>query len=345
MSFLDGNKMQVPANSPIKVAILSFDNIALFELGCAVELFALPRPELDHWYQTDVVTFDHGQLAATGGILLQTQQVTDLESYDMLVVPCWSAQPRPIQRELKNAILNMHIQGKRILTFCSGVFLLAELGIMRGRRATTHWNYAERFQQRFPDSKYIEDVLYLYDGEIGCSAGSSAAIDLGIEVIRGDFGHDVANKVARRLVLAAHRSGGQSQYVDKPVNKGRNLFSETLDWAITNLDQKLDIDTLANQAGMSRRTFDRKFRSTFNMSANAWLIEQRIILAKQLLEETQHNIERVAQFSGFDNAMTLRHHFRNNLNITPTRYREQFKSVQNSNKSEAVKMLKISSTA
>lgn len=310
-----------------RVAILTFDNLALFELGCAVELFALPRPELESWYQTDIVTFESGQLSATGGVLLQTQQVSNLDNYDMLVIPCWSAYQRPILRELKSAILKMHIQGKRIITFCSGVFLLAELGIMRGRQATTHWQYKDHFQQRFPDSKYIEDVLYIYDGEIGCSAGSSAAIDLGIEVIRNDFGHDVANKVARRLVLAAHRSGGQSQYVDKPVNKGRNLFSETLDWAITHLDQKLDIDTLANQAGMSRRTFDRKFRATFNMSANAWLIEQRIILAKQLLEETQHNIERVAQFSGFDNAMTLRHHFRNNLNITPTRYREQFRSA------------------
>lgn len=309
-----------------KVAILTFDNLALFELGCAVELFALPRPELEHWYQTDIVTFESGSLGATGGITLQTKQVSHLDNYDMLVIPSWSAYQRPIQRELKNAIIKMHIQGKRILTFCSGIFLLAEMGIMRDRKATTHWQYGEQFQTRFPDSKYVEDVLYLYDDEIGCSAGSSAAIDLGIEVIRSDFGHDVANKVARRLVLAAHRSGGQSQYVDKPVNKGRNLFSETLDWAVRNLDQKLDINTLANRAGMSRRNFDRKFRSTFNMSANAWLIEQRVILAKQLLEESQHNIERVAQFSGFDNAMTLRHHFRNNLNITPTRYREQFRS-------------------
>lgn len=323
--------MQIPTSSngkisEPKVAILTFDDIALFELGCAAELFSLPRPELEYWYKTDIVTFESQPMRATGGIMLQSQTVSNLDGYDMLVIPCWSAYPRPILRELKNAILKMHIQGKRIITFCSGVFLLAELGIMRGRQATTHWRYKNEFQQRFSDSQYVDDVLYLYDGEIGCSAGSSAAIDLGIEVIRQDFGHDVANKVARRLVLAAHRSGGQSQYVDKPVNKGRNLFSETLDWAIKNLDQKLDIDTLASQAGMSRRTFDRKFRSTFNMSANAWLIEQRIELAKQLLEETRHNIERVAQYSGFDNAMALRHHFRNQLNITPTRYREQFRA-------------------
>lgn len=316
----------VSNSSETKVAILTFDDIALFELGCATELFSLPRPELRQWYQTDIVTFESGPLRATGGIQLHTTQVSNLDGYDMLVIPCWSAQPKPILKELKNAILKLHIQGKRIITFCSGAFLLAELGIMRERQATTHWRYKDAFQQRFPDTKYLDDVLYVYDGEIGCSAGSSAAIDLGIEVIRQDFGHDIANKVARRLVLAAHRSGGQSQYVDKPVTKGRSLFSETLDWAIKNLDQKLDIDTLAGQAGMSRRTFDRKFRSTFNMSANAWLIEQRIELAKQLLEETRHNIERVAQYSGFDNAMTLRHHFRNQLNITPTRYREQFQA-------------------
>lgn len=308
-----------------KVAILTFDQQALFELGCATELFSLPRPDINDWYQTDVVSFDSGLLTATGGIQIQSKQVNHLNGYDMLVIPSWSAKPRAINPELKSAIMKMHYQGKRLLTFCSGAFLLAELGLLRARKATTHWMYKEAFTARFPDCEYVEDVLYVYDGEIGCSAGSSAAIDLGIEVIRQDYGHDIANKVARRLVLAAHRSGGQSQYVDKPVPKGRNLFTETLDWAVENLDQKLDIDTLARQASMSRRTFDRKFRKTFNMSANGWLIEQRVALAKQLLEETAHNIERVAQYAGFDNAMTMRHHFRNLVNITPTRYREQFK--------------------
>lgn len=308
-----------------KVAILTFDQQALFELGCATELFALSRPDIENWYQTEIVSFESGLLSATGGIQIQSKPVNHLNVYDMLVIPSWSAKPRTIQPELKSAIVKMHYQGKRILTFCSGAFLLAELGLLRARKATTHWMYKDAFTARFPDCEYVEDVLYVYDGEIGCSAGSSAAIDLGIEVIRQDYGHEIANKVARRLVLAAHRSGGQSQYVDKPVPKGRNLFSETLDWAVENLDQKLDIDTLARQASMSRRTFDRKFRKTFNMSANAWLIEQRVALAKQLLEETVHNIERVAQYAGFDNAMTLRHHFRNLVNITPTRYREQFK--------------------
>ncbi len=315
-----------------RVAILTFDHQALFELGCAAELFALPRPDINNWYQTDIVTFEPGQQQATGGLLIESKKVQHLDGYDMLVIPSWSCQPREISPQLKSAIMKLHYQGKRLLTFCSGSFLLAELGLLRGRKATTHWMYKEAFQSRFPDCEYVDDVLYQYDGEIGCSAGSSAAIDLGIEVIRQDYGHDIANKVARRLVLAAHRSGGQSQYVDKPVHRGRNLFTETLDWAIANLDQKLDIDTLAQQASMSRRTFDRKFRATFNMSANAWLIEQRVALAKQLLEETQHNIERVAQYAGFDNAMTLRHHFRNLVHITPTRYREQFKVKQQSEK-------------
>lgn len=311
-------------NTVKRIAILTFNDLALFELGCAVELFALPRPELDAWYQTDIVSFETGPLNATGGVRIAANTVKHLDAYDMLIVPSWSSQLRYISAPLKDAILKMHQQGKRIISFCSGAFLLAELGLLKGRRVTTHWRYQPQFMERFPDSRYVEDVLYVYDGNIGCSAGSSAAIDLGIEIIRDDFGHEVANSVARRLVLAAHRSGGQSQYVDKPVHKGRNLFTETLDWAIANLDQKLDILRLASNAGMSRRTFDRKFRATFNMSANAWLIEQRLALAKQLLEETHFQIERVAQYAGFENAMTLRHHFRKQLNITPTRYREQF---------------------
>jgi AraC family transcriptional regulator, transcriptional activator FtrA len=229
---------------------------------------------------------------------------------------------------LAAAVRKFHRAGKRILSFCSGSFLLAELGLLEGRRATTHWRYAQAFKERFPDTDYVDDVLYVYDGTIGCSAGSAAGIDLGIEVIRQDYGYKVANEVARRLVMSAHRKGGQSQFVQTPVQQAPNHFAQALDWALKHLASPIDIDSFAKRASMSRRTFDRKFRSTFNLTPHGWLVTQRLNRAKELLEAGRTNIDQVAMGAGFDNATTLRHHFRKVVGVTPTRYREQFKRGQ-----------------
>jgi AraC family transcriptional regulator, transcriptional activator FtrA len=311
-----------------KVAILSFDNAAFFELGCAIELFGLPRPEFANWYECEVVSFDKGPLAYTAGVQLLVKQVRNLDRYSMLVVPSWASEQRSIPPALAKAIVKFHQQGKRILSFCSGAFLLAELGLLKHCRATTHWRYAAKFKQRFPDSDYVEDVLYVYDGTIGCSAGSASAIDLGIEVIRQDYGYHCANQVARRLVMSAHRQGGQSQFVETPLLHASDHFSAALDWAIKHLASPLSVDGLARKADMSRRTFDRKFRSTFNLSPLTWLTQQRVQLAKHLLEDGKYGIDKVAEKAGFNNAMTLRHHFQRTVGVTPSRYREQFVSAK-----------------
>jgi AraC family transcriptional regulator, transcriptional activator FtrA len=318
----------------INVAVLTRDNGAFFELGCALELFALSRPEFDPWYHCEVVTFSSGPLHMLGGLQLSARQVDNLDEFDMLIVPGWPARGAdlsPLQRE---ALLRFYAAGKRLVSFCSGAFLLGELGVLDGRKASTHWRYAEVFKQRFPAVQYVDDVLYVYDGHIGCSAGSAAAIDLGIEVIRRDFGYHIANQVARRLVMSAHRKGGQSQFVETPVLERANQFSEALDWVIKNIRDTIDINVLAEKARMSRRTFDRKFRSTFNMTANEWLIQQKLNVAKGLLEtgakrsgrqaSSLASIDRIAEQAGFINAVTMRHHFRRSLGVSPRQYQEQF---------------------
>ncbi|MCL6415027.1 helix-turn-helix domain-containing protein [Aestuariirhabdus sp. Z084] len=307
-----------------RVAILSYNHCALFELGCAVELFGLPRPEFDHWYDTEVVTFDAGLLEATGGIQLGARQITTLNEFDSLVVPSWPTETPSVSDSLATELLDFYRAGKRILSFCSGAFLLAELGILSAGKATTHWRYAERFKQRYPHIDYVEDVLYLYDGRVGCSAGSAAGIDLGIEVIRGDHGYQIANQVARRLVMSAHRSGGQSQFVETPMLEVPNQFAGALDWAIEHLSQPFSIDKLASIANMSRRTFDRKFRNSFNLSANDWLINQRIDKVKAQLENQQGSIEQASERAGFESSVTMRHHFRKRVGVTPLQYRQQF---------------------
>jgi len=307
-----------------RVAILTYNNSTLFELGCAVELFGLPRPEFESWYECDVVTFDSGLLGMTGGVQLKCKEVDSLDDYAVLVVPSWPANACPIDPDMASEIKRFSQAGKRVISFCSGAFLLGELGILNGRQATTHWRYAERFKNRFPEVNYVDDVLYVYDGLVGCSAGSAAAIDLGIEIVRKDFGYQVANQVARRLVMAAHRSGGQSQFVETPVLEIPNQFAESLDWALANLLSPINITAFAKKANMSRRTFDRKFRTTFNVTPKEWLTTQRLNKAKELLESERCSVERIAELSGFDNAITMRHHFRKMLGVSPKKYRDQF---------------------
>jgi AraC family transcriptional activator FtrA len=307
-----------------KVAILAHEHSSLFELACAVELFALPRPEFKPWYTTDVVSFSADPVNSTGGISLTCKHVRSLKAYDTIIIPSWptagSVIPPALVREL-NAAVSAH---KRILSFCSGAFLLAELGFLNGKTATTHWRYAEAFQNTYPDVTYVDNVLYLFDGNIGSSAGSAAGIDLGLEVIRQDFGFDIANKVARRLVVSAHRQGGQSQFVETAVPKIPDQFAESLDWAIEQLGNGMDVDTIALKANMSRRSFDRKFRATLNMAPNEWLTQQRVSKARELLETQPWGMDRISEAAGFETAVTMRHHFSKRLGVSPKQYRAQF---------------------
>ncbi|MDA0150183.1 helix-turn-helix domain-containing protein [Vibrio sp. LaRot3] len=309
----------------LKVAILSHPDVSLFELSCAVELFALPRPEFEDWYQTKIINLDNQTINSTGNVLLQTEHVDSLEQFDLLVVPNWPNQPKTIDQKIIDEVSLFASQNKRILSFCSGAFLLAELGLLDGRKATTHWQFAKTFQQRFPQVRYVENVLYVFDGRLGCSAGSAAALDLGLAVIRQDFGYHVANQVAKRLVVSAHRTGGQSQFVQSPVLQIPNQFSESLQWARANLKRSINVDMLANKANMSRRTFDRKFRASLDLTPQEWLIIQRTELAKGLLESEDLSIEQLAIEAGFNNAVSMRHHFRRIVGVSPSQYRDQFK--------------------
>jgi len=306
------------------VAILTYSNASFFELGCAVELFALPRPEQQSWYCSEVVSFESGQLSLPAGVQINAKCISSLESFDILIVPSWPVTNKRASELMAREIRAFVSAGKRIFSFCSGAFLLAELGLLANKKATTHWKYAQLFKQKFPDVKYQEDVLYIYDDCIGTSAGSAAALDLGIEIIRQDYGYQVANQIARQLVLSAHRSGGQSQFVQTPVLSSPGLFSKSLDWAVEHLAENIDINSFAARASMSRRTFDRKFKNTFNLTPKDWLTLQRINLAKRILETQTDAIDRVAELSGFNNATTMRHHFRKQLGVSPKYYRSQF---------------------
>lgn len=312
----------------MKVAVLSYQGVSLFETACALELFGLARPEFERWYDTLLVTFDEPIVTTNVLTALTASKIESLRDFDLLIIPSWFTDNRAIPEKISSELHTFYEADKRIISFCSGAFLLASIGLFEKANtpATTHWRYADRFKSNFPEITYRDDVLYVFNGQIGCSAGSSAAIDLGLEVIRQDHNHDIANKVARRLVLSAHRKGNQAQFAESPVPKTNDAFSEALDWAKNQLRNRMSIDDIARQANMSRRNFDRKFKADFNITANDWLLHQKLTTAKTLLESSKHSIDTVADLAGFGTADLMRHHFRKEYGISPKAFRDAFEA-------------------
>lgn len=312
---------------PLDVAVLTYDGLCTFEFGIACEVFALPRPELESWYRFSVCSMDQGPIRTTGGVFMNVQKALGrLDRAGTIVIPGWrdvtEVPPADVLRRLRRC----HERGARFLSVCSGVFVLAAAGLLDGRRATTHWRYADALARRHPEVTVDPDVLYVDEGDVLTSAGSAAGIDLCLHLVRRDFGTRVANVVARRLVVPPHRDGGQAQFVDAPVapEKGDGL-SELLDWLRRHLRKPHTVASMARRARTSERTLARRFRQTVGMSPHAWLTRERVRRAELLLETTDHGVERIAGECGLGSAQLLRVHFRQILGTTPTAYRRTFR--------------------
>lgn len=310
------------------VVALAYDGLCTFEFGCTYEIFGLPRPELNRpWYRFDVCAAEPGPLRAAGGLVVEAPYDLNLIDHaDTVVVPGWRAADAPVPRPLLEALRRVPERGGRLVSICSGVFVLAAAGVLDGRRTTTHWRYAELLARHYPDIRVDADVLYVDDGPVLTSAGSAAGLDLCLHIVRRDHGAAVANNVARRLVLAPHRDGGQQQFVAAPLAReaGNGRLAALLDWLPAHLDEPLTGADLARRAGMSLRAFQRRFRETVGTTPGEWLIRQRVARARELAETTQLPMERVAAEAGFGSVETLRHHFRRLVGTTPGRYRRSF---------------------
>lgn len=310
-----------------RVVVVAYDRLALFELAIPVEVFGLPRPELGiPWYELAVCSLERGALRATGAIEIRPRGgLGALERADTIIVPGWRDPLELPPARLLAALRRAHARGARLVSICSGVFVLAAAGLLDGRRATTHWRYTEILRDRYPSIHVEPDVLHVDDGRVFTSAGSAAGIDLCLHLVRLDHGAEIANQVARRLVVPPHRDGGQAQYIDRPVPRegGRGL-ARALEWALAHLDQAVSVDALAGAAALSPRTFLRRFQSELGTTPHAWLNRQRVLAAQRLLESTRASVEEVAAGVGFGTAQTLRLHFRRILRTSPTAYRRQF---------------------
>ncbi|MGV9449884.1 GlxA family transcriptional regulator [Streptomyces sp. NPDC003635] len=318
-----------PQARPHRVAVVVDEGTNPFEVGVATELFGLPRPELalpGPLYEVVLCTpvpevrMNHGFFTMTG-----TAGLDAVDRADTLVVPGRPDNVVPRTAPVLDAIRRTHARGARILSFCTGSFALAEAGLLDGRRATTHWMWAEAFRELHPRVRLEPDVLFVDDGDILTAAGSAAALDLGLHILRRDHGAEIANAVSRRLVFAAHRDGGQRQFVERPVPEVPDeSLGPLLAWAQERLAEPLTVAELAARAAVSPATLHRRFRTQLGTTPLAWLTGERVALACRLIERGEERLEIVAERSGLGTAANLRARLRRETGLSPSAYRRRF---------------------
>lgn len=312
-----------------RVAVLAYDGLCTFEFGVAVEVFGLPRPEMGaDWYRYAVCSADPGPLRAVGGLTVAVDRGVDLlDEADLVVVPGWRGIDCTVPDALVAALRAAHARGARIMSLCSGVAVLAAAGLLDGRRATTHWRYVEALSRLYPAIRFDADVLYLDEGDVLTAAGSAAGIDLCLHVVRTGFGPEAANLVARRLVVPPHRDGGQAQFIATPVPRRHEAarLGPLIDALRARPGDDHRLDALAARAGMSLRTFQRRFAAATGLPPGEWLAAERLRVARELLERPDAgSLDDVAEAAGFGTAAVMRHHFRDRLGTSPAAYRKRF---------------------
>ncbi|MEU5881057.1 helix-turn-helix domain-containing protein [Spirillospora sp. NPDC047279] len=311
------------------VSVLAFDGMAPFELGSVVEVFGLHRPELDvPWYDLRVCALERGPMRAVGGFTMTTEHDLDVfAAADTVMVVAVPDVRGDVAPEVVAALRAAHERGARIVSICSGAFALAAAGLLDGREATTHWQYAALLQRRHPMIHVNPDVLYVDGDDILTSAGSAAGLDLCLHLIRKDHGARIANAVARRLVVPPHRDGGQAQFVEAAVAGPAtdDAVARAMSWALDHLAEPITIAALARQAHLAPRTFIRHFNRQTGTSPLRWVITQRVMASLPLLEGGAMAIEEIGTAVGFESPATFRHHFTRAMKTSPSAYRRTFR--------------------
>lgn len=316
-----------------RVAVVVPADFTLFEIGVAMEVFQQPLPELGlDWYDFTVCTARPNEAKPVGGVFEARIRhgVEAIDAAETVIV--LGSEPDvhlPPESEVVDALRRAHRRGARLVSFCTGAFVLASAGVLDGRRATTHWKYTRLLARTYPRIKVDPDVLYVDDGQVLTSAGTAAGIDLSLHIIRKDHGAHVARNVARAMVVAPHREGGQAQFVMTPVpnfTPEQEGVSRAMQYAMENLHEDLGLIQLASRAYMSPRNFSRRFREVTGTTPVKWLSHQRLTRVRELLEQTDLSVERIAAETGFNSAVTLRQRFAQHLLTSPTAYRRAFRA-------------------
>jgi transcriptional regulator GlxA family with amidase domain len=311
------------------VAIVVFDRISPFHLAIPCAVFddhggggRLPS------FTVSICATERGSIRTTAGFEITARYgLAKLRSADIVIVPSWRDAGEPPPPALVNALRKAHARGARIVGLCLGSFVIAAAGLLDGRKATTHWQFAQQLAQQYPQVQVDVDALYIDHEDVLTSAGAAASLDCCLHLLRSLHGAEAASFVARRLVVPPHRRGGQAQYIDRPLSEAGEVdrFADVIEWSQKNLHKAQDLDGLARRACMSRRSFTRRFRQAMGTTVGQWLLHQRLALAQRLLETTAHDIETIATRAGFGSAVSLRQYFARELRTSPSAYRREFK--------------------
>jgi transcriptional regulator GlxA family with amidase domain len=316
-------------NGARRIAVVIFEGLSPFHYAVPHLVFGEDRESLGvPRFSVTACGERRGPVRCASGLTLDAGATyAALERADVVVVPSWSMKG-PAPARLVTALQRARASGATIVGLCLGAFVLAEAGLLEGRRATTHWNWAGEFRERFPNVQLDPQVLYVDDGDgVVTSAGTAAGIDCCLHLLRRMCGAEVANRVARRIVIAPHRAGGQAQFVEEPVPRSPTAerLASVLEWAVAHLQQPHSIDSLAKRAVLSRRTFTRQFQKATGESALQWLLRQRLAAAVRLLEGGTQSVEAIADAVGFGSAASLRQHFTRAYGVSPQAFRKQFR--------------------
>ncbi|MET7450929.1 helix-turn-helix domain-containing protein [Streptomyces sp. NPDC005574] len=314
------------------VAAVVLNGVNPFELGVACEVFGTDRSDDGlPVYDFAVVSAEGPTLRSRAGFSLHIEHGLErLEEADLIAVPAGeNYESRDFPPELLAALRRATVRGARVLSVCSGVFLVAAAGLLDGRRCAVHWHQAEALARRYPHVSVEPDVLYVDEDPVITSAGTAAGIDACLHLVRKEQGTEVANKIARRMVVPPHRDGGQAQYIERPLPRSScDTVGDVLAWMAEHLDEEVTVEQLADRAHMSPRTFARRFQQETGTTPYRWILRQRVLLAQRLLEETDETMDAIAGRTGFGTAAALRHQFTRALGTTPNAYRRTFRGPE-----------------
>jgi transcriptional regulator GlxA family with amidase domain len=307
------------------VVAVATHGVLTFDLAVPCEVFGWDRSYLGvEWYDFKVCAADPPPLRTCTGFTIDTPYgLDDVADADTIIVPGWSSVDDEPSPELLDVLRGAYERGARLASICIGAFVLGWAGLLEDRPCTTHW----AFTRRFPRARLDPRVPYVDDGQLLTSAGTAAGMDLCLHIVRRDHGAEIANGVARRVVMPPHRDGGQAQYIEQPVlpRQRDDAVRQAMAHALARLDEPLSVEQLARHVAVSVRTFARRFKFETGVTPGAWLLEQRLVRARRLLETTDLSVDRIAFEAGFGSVAALRYHFSDRVGTTPAAYRRTFR--------------------
>ncbi|RWB97183.1 MAG: helix-turn-helix domain-containing protein [Mesorhizobium sp.] len=310
------------------IAAVAFDGISPFHLSVPCLVFGADRTKLGlSRFDFRVCAAEQGPIHTDAGLSISVpHDLSALDAADIVIIPSWKDLEAPLAAPLKDALERAHERGALIVGLCLGTFAIAAAGLLAGRKATTHWAFTDQLQALHPDIAVDADVLYVDDGDIVTSAGVAAGLDCCLHIVRARYGAEAALRLARHVVLSPHRQGGQAQFIERPLapTPTTDRFAKALDEVRATLGEAHGLDSVAEAAGLTRRTFTRRFQKMMGTSFGDWLADQRVALAQRLLEQTDKSMDLVAFEAGFGSATSLRQHFAARLRTSPMQYRREF---------------------